>query len=120
MTSFLEFFPNLPLIKSVQSHLTHLLNTRKGSLSYLPDYGLPDLHEIYQNLPGSIAQLIKALTELIQKYEPRIVNFTLIPRETQKVEQVLELEMHAKLVSTEEYRFRTQFLSNGSAMIQGH
>ena len=40
-------------INNIREHLTCLLNSRCGSVSHLPDYGLPDLADIYRELPYS-------------------------------------------------------------------
>jgi hypothetical protein len=38
---------------SVQENVRRILNTRAGALKHLPDYGLPDLTNVYKELPGS-------------------------------------------------------------------
>ena len=38
------------LMLSIRKNVENLLNTRQNSVSYLPDLGMPDLTEIYQEL----------------------------------------------------------------------
>lgn len=57
---------------SVRRHLTKLLNTRAGSVSTRPDYGLTDFNDVareHPDLPDAVAQEVLAL---IQAYEPRL------------------------------------------------
>ena len=43
---------------SVLDNLQRILNSRAGSLSHLPDYGLPDMGLILQGLPATAHDLI--------------------------------------------------------------
>jgi len=60
------------LAVSIQQHLVHLLNMRQGRTEHLEGYGLPDIHEIYFNLPGSLEVLAKRIEETVVRYEPRL------------------------------------------------
>ncbi|WP_434563962.1 type VI secretion system baseplate subunit TssE [Pseudomonas sp. R1-6] len=57
---------------SVLDNLQRILNSRAGSLSHLPDYGLPDMGTILQGLPATAHTLMKAMTHTLLKYEPRL------------------------------------------------
>jgi type VI secretion system lysozyme-like protein len=57
---------------SIRDHLLKLFNTRRGSLPHLPDYGLPDISDIYRDFPGSIRALRRSIQETTKKYEPRL------------------------------------------------
>jgi type VI secretion system protein len=103
----------------LQKHLLQLLNTRKGSVSYLPDYGLPDLNEIYQNLPESMGDLVSEVKNLILKYETRLTNVNIIPYLSDEVNCVVYLKLQAVYLSTRQaVFFQTYFLSSGEAKIQ--
>lgn len=41
------------VILSVLDNMQRILNTRAGSLSHIPDYGLPDMSRILQGMPGT-------------------------------------------------------------------
>jgi len=58
----------------IRDHLTLLLNARKGSVEHLPEYGMPDMASFYADYPASLSGLRKAVEELIQTYEPRLLN----------------------------------------------
>ncbi|WP_233881439.1 type VI secretion system baseplate subunit TssE [Paraburkholderia flagellata] len=57
---------------SVQQNVQRILNTRAGALKHLPDYGVPDLTNIYMALPASAHQLRDQMQATLLKYEPRI------------------------------------------------
>lgn len=104
-------------------HLNELLNTRRGSVPHLPDYGVPDMASYYSDYPRSMADLSTVLQQLIEKYEPRLLD----PRV-----QILEMgksEFRVSFLITGEIedregdsalvKYRTTFASNGQVAL-GH
>jgi type VI secretion system protein len=67
-----EVDENQQRLISIREHLAALFNTRRGSIFHLPDYGLPDITEICDNMPESIDTLRKAIKETVETYEPRL------------------------------------------------
>ncbi len=59
---------------AIQSHISLLLNTRRGSLFHLPTYGLPDLSEIYQSRKGDMDNFAEEIRETLSRFEPRLRN----------------------------------------------
>ncbi|OLL28258.1 type VI secretion protein [Burkholderia sp. SRS-W-2-2016] len=59
-------------ILSVQANIRRILNTRAGALKHVPDYGLPDLTEVYRNLPASVNDLRNQMEDTLLKFEPRL------------------------------------------------
>jgi type VI secretion system protein len=105
-------------LESVQSHLHRLFNARRGSLIHLPDYGLPDLGSIYENLPYSVAELAHRVRELIECYEPRLSAVQVRQVGAVDDDRRIRLEIAAHLVSVGEVRFQTVFESAGSAQVR--
>jgi len=60
--------------KSIIENLTMILGTRQGSVSHLPDFGLPDIMQVYINSGYSFEPLKKQVRDTVLKYEPRIGN----------------------------------------------
>lgn len=58
---------------SVLDNLQRILNSRAGTLSHLPDYGLPDMGLILQGLPATAHGLMGTMADTLLKYEPRLV-----------------------------------------------
>ena len=91
------------LAVSIQSHLTLLLNSRRGMTPHLEKYGLPDIHYIYYSLPHSLNRLADAIKDTVVTFEPRLQ------------------DVAVSLVSADETSFRATYrisgrLSDGSAV----
>lgn len=65
--------PPKNLYEAIRDHLVVLLNTRRGALRHLPDYGLPDLSAIYKGYPDSLHYLGAEIKRTIERYEPRLI-----------------------------------------------
>ena len=65
------------LRKSIIENLTMLLRTRQGSLAHLPDFGLPDIMQVYIDSGYTFDPLKKQIRDTILKYEPRIASIKL-------------------------------------------
>lgn len=63
---------------SIMNHISRLFNTRKGSISHLPGYGLPDISEIYRKMPDGIDELQYAIREVLEMFEPRLQNVDIV------------------------------------------
>lgn len=68
------------VISSVINYLTRLLNTRRGTVSIDPSYGLADM----ANLAGTFSQgssydITNSIIEQIELYEPRLMSPRLEP-----------------------------------------
>ncbi|MEX3690193.1 type VI secretion system baseplate subunit TssE [Paraburkholderia sp. BR14263] len=59
-------------ILSVQANIGRILNTRAGALKHVPDFGLPDLTDVYKNLPASVHDLRNQMEKTLLKFEPRL------------------------------------------------
>ena len=66
------------VILSVLDNMQRILNCRAGTLSHLPDYGLPDMTQILQGMPGTAHQLLQTFSDVLLKYEPRLKKITVI------------------------------------------
>jgi type VI secretion system lysozyme-like protein len=65
------------LRKSIIENLTMVLRTRQGSVAHLPDFGLPDIMQVYIDSGYTFDPLKKQIRETILKYEPRIATVRL-------------------------------------------
>jgi len=60
------------LKSSIIENLRMVLSTRQGSVQHLPDFGMPDILQLYFNSDNSIDPIKKEIRNVILKYEPRI------------------------------------------------
>lgn len=99
--------------QSVSLHLSCLLNSRRGSLIHLPDYGVPDLAEIYQDLPYSVNRLMQSIKQTIEKYEPRLTNVKILQKPVFDKQYILHLEIQGQISAGEKISFNTIFTYQG-------
>jgi len=104
--------------KSIADHLHRMFNTRKGSVPHLPDYGLPDINEIYRKLPGSLKDLEETIIILTTKYEPRLERVRVRSVPTAPTEFKLNFEMSASIKGGDRILFKTSFSSTGESDVQ--
>ena len=109
---------NRDIVISVMDHLTRLLNARQNSILHMPDYGLPDIANLYQGLPYSKKELSSCIKDLITKYEKRIQNITVLHKGFHDGNCILELEVNGELVNGEKVYFDTYFMSGGYANVK--
>ena len=83
-------------------HLRHLCTTHMSSALAAPDYGLPDIGESMHNFPGTIGILGQALTAVIRKYEPRLINVRVDHVPSEEVELLIRYEITAQLADGDE------------------
>ncbi len=69
-------FEKLPedekLRRSIIENLRMVLTTRQGSVQHLPDFGMPDILQLYFDSGNSTEPVKKEVRDVILKYEPRI------------------------------------------------
>jgi len=108
-------------VQSIIDNLTRLFNTRRDSIAHLPDYGLPDISQVYRDLPYSIDGLRLAIKNVVEKYEPRFRNVRVEKQEKNKDE---EFDMRVSFIVTGEIlkgqkvQFQTTFASNDLAEVR--
>lgn len=105
------------VILSVLDNIQRILNARAGTVSHLPDYGLPDMTKILQGMPGTAHELTDTLASVIFKYEPRLqsLNITLLE---QKVPGELRYAIDAELKGIGLVRYGTEFMPEGRVLIR--
>jgi len=73
--SYLRHLPEDKKLRlSIIENLTMLFQTRQGSISHLPDFGLPDFMQVYMDSGNTFDPLRQMIRDAILKYEPRIAD----------------------------------------------
>lgn len=82
-----------PVVASIITNLDRLLNTRRGTVAHLPDYGIPDLagvgHRIFlakfkQPKHDDSVIFERIIEEAVRRYEPRLDKVRVTEVETPK------------------------------------
>ncbi len=73
---------------SICQHLRRLLNSRCDSLTHRPDFGMPDIAELYLGMPYSSEALMMTMRYAVAQFEPRLQQpqvreFDITPRQGQ-------------------------------------
>lgn len=108
--------PKEQLLLSVLDNVRRILNTRAGTLSHLPDYGLPDMSKLIQGLPATAHGVMGVLSSTLIRYEPRIKSLSLVllsPNDIGSLRYALDIELHEQGV----VRCGTEFTPNGQLLI---
>ncbi|HWX11213.1 MAG TPA: type VI secretion system baseplate subunit TssE [Trinickia sp.] len=103
---------------SVQQNVQRILNARAGALKHLPDYGLPDLTNIYKALPASALVLKQQMEATLLKYEPRIraIDVEILGNDDPGVLVSFEMTCHLKKAGL--VRFGTYFEPPGRMRVK--
>ena len=105
-------------LMSIISNLNYLFNTRAGSLAHMPDYGLPDITEIYRDIPDSIVKLQGAIKHAAEKYEPRLRRVRVQHQKTDPYSMRLVFLVTGELHNRQKVHFETTFSSNESPRVE--
>jgi type VI secretion system protein len=108
-------------ILSIIDNLTRLFNTRRGSLAHIPDYGLPDITQVYRELPYSIDGLRAAIKDVVERFEPRLRRVRVEKQEKDKdgeYDMRVSFIVTAELLKGQKVQFQTTFTSNDLAEVR--
>lgn len=107
-------------VESIKSHLAILLNTRRGNLPHLPDYGLPDSSQVSMKDRIAISKFGKDIEETVKKYEPRLANVRVKPMDHEP-ESITDFKLgfllEARIINGSA-RFHAFFSATGSADVE--
>lgn len=105
-------------ILSVMENLKRILNTRAGSLKHLPDYGLPDLTDIYKALPASAHLLQARMETTLLRYEPRLKAIDIDLVEDDEPGMTVGFDMTCHFRNRGLVRYGTYFDPSGRALLE--
>jgi type VI secretion system protein len=103
--------------RSILSNLERLMNTRQGAVAHLPDYGVPDLSNVYRDMPGSITELQRSIADAVETYEPRLRHVRVEHLNTDQYAMQLIFLLTAVTARGERVRFKTTFSSDEEAHV---
>jgi len=106
-------------LRSIIDSLSRLFNTRRGSIAHVPDYGLPDISQVYRDLPYSIDGLRAAVKLVVEKYEPRLRRIRVEQQKDKEGEYDMRVSfiVTGELLSGQKVQFQTTFKSNDLAEV---
>jgi len=99
-------------VLSILDNLNRLFNSRRGSIAHLVDYGLPDITQVYRDLPYSVEGLRQAIRETVEKYEPRLRRVRVDHQKGDPYAMRITFILSAELLTGQRVQFQTTFQSN--------
>jgi type VI secretion system protein len=113
---------NEELILSLERHLSLILNTHQGSSKSAPDFGMPDFISIMAKGDlDSLRELSRILTEVIRKYEPRLMGATVSYIPGREAGGMLEFSLQGAFMSKNQKQnifFQTSIIPDGSITVR--
>jgi type VI secretion system protein len=100
------------LVLSIIGNLSRLFNTRRGAVAHLPDYGLPDISEIYRDMPDSVVELQDAIRLSVERYEPRLRRVRVDHERSDPYAMRLVFLLSGELHDRRRVQFQTTFSSH--------
>ncbi len=98
---------------SIRNHLQKLLNSRRGSLTHRPDFGMPDIAEIYLGLPYTSDTIIVALLYAIEQFEPRLQNVQVREYDLKPGQSMTHYEVTGTTLKKDSIRLIVSLCRNG-------
>ncbi len=78
---------------SVRDHLQRLLNSRRGSLTHLPHFGMPDIAALYLELPYTRDKIMASIRQCVSDFEPRLCHPQVRPIHREDDRDVTQFEL---------------------------
>ncbi len=106
-------------VASILSHLRGLLNTRQGSSSLDPSYGLPDYTDMFHNFPRGRKALAEGVAQTVSRFEPRLRNVEVDVQERSEGDVFLHFVIRAQLASNgKPVQFDSSIASTGRVVVR--
>ncbi len=105
-------------VLSILDNLNRLFNTRRGSIDHLPDYGLPDITQVYRDLPYSVEGLRQSIKAAAERYEPRLRRVRVEHEHGDPYAMRITFILSAELMRGQKVQFQTTFASHELAEVR--
>lgn len=104
--------------RSVVDHLHRLLETRKGMLVHMPDFGMPDVADLYRRLPASAGEFQAEVETMIRNHEPRLEEVRVQLAEFDAMRARIRFRISGNLAGGGSIEFETAFYPTGRALVR--
>jgi type VI secretion system protein len=87
-------------------------------LRHLPEYGIPDINAVFQQLPDSVYMLTQAIRLAIERYEPRLKNIEVYTKQDDRDDTVIQCIIQAALCNEVAIQYLTFFLGSRQVKVE--
>lgn len=108
-------------LDSVAGYLNKILTTKQGSVEIADDFGMPDYTTlVYESVDNAVDIIASQLSNILEKYEPRLKNITIKFQGKNDNELSLIFSIEAFIIDhiNSPVYFKTIFGSDGSISIK--
>jgi type VI secretion system protein len=105
-------------VLSILDNLNRLFNTRRGAIDHLPDYGLPDITQVYRDLPYSVEGLRQSIKAAVERYEPRLRRVRVEHEKGDPYAMRITFLLSAEMMRGQKVQFQTTFASHELAEVR--
>lgn len=105
-------------VLSILDNLNRLFNTRRGAIAHLDDYGLPDITQVYRELPYSVEGLRQSIKSAVEHYEPRLRRVRVDHEKGDPYAMRITFILSAELIRGQKVQFQTTFASHELAEVR--
>ena len=104
--------------RSVADHIQRILETRKGTLVHLPDFGMSDIGDLFRRLPASASEIRSEMETLVRRHEPRMENARVEFEEFDAARARVRFRISGTLVGQGRVQFESSFFPDGRGEVR--
>jgi type VI secretion system protein len=105
------------ILWSIRDNLTRLFSAREGLQPHLRDFGLPDISEIYRQMPHGIERLREAMEMAIAHYEPRLTRVSVAYNENKGNPFTFTFAVSGEIAGKGRVTFATNLSTTGMPLV---
>lgn len=106
-------------LESISFHLEALLNSHQGYCPHIPEYGQPDLVDLYRKLPMAAQAIGDGICQAVQAFEPRLTVLELSVEPFDPQNFFLQMNLACQLViDSSGVRFSIRLSSQGRIAVK--
>jgi type VI secretion system protein len=102
------------LYLSIRDHLRRLFNSRRGSLTHLPHFGMPDIAALYLELPYTSDRIMTSLRQCVADFEPRLCHPHVRAVQREDNRDVTQFELIGETPRGRRVKYLVSLYRNGS------
>jgi type VI secretion system protein len=105
-------------IRSVADQIQRILETRKGMLVHMPEFGMSDIGDLFRRLPGSASEIRSEMETLIRRFEPRMEHVRVEFEEFDPAFARVKFRISGSLIGIGRVQFESSFFPNGRGEVR--
>lgn len=105
--------PRDRILWSIRDNLARLFSAREGIQPHLKGFGLPDISEIYREMPHGIKRLKEAIETSVARYEPRLSGVSVIYKKNDANPFAFEFSIIGSIAGRGEVAFTANMPATG-------